>query len=284
MPDPDNTPQEIDDDRTDELARLLHEFITSLTFAAKERIVEHNQPLLLSNEADSALAALLFEYADDEQMRESLTLHRAILQQCREDGIRETFVRLRQRLGEQSSLDSLSTAELQARVDTIGEFITTESWQGARRYLDEHPELLDRHTDAIFGGLIESHTRREEVHVVRQLVVHRDLLRTVREMGPNAAFDRVSNPPDTLEVITENTIAVLTTQPGERAGWLETVRMSAVRAAELGSHQMSELLTAVEQLLIEGGSPAEAAARLTDEYAAAWTRITEVVSGGKLDA
>lgn len=284
MPEPDNTPQELDDDRADELARLLHEFITSLTFAAKERIVERNQPLLLSNEADSALAALIFEYADDEQMRESLTLHRTILQQCREDGIHETFVRLRQRLGEQASIDSLSSEELQARVDMIGEFITTESWQGARRYLDAHPELLDKQTDAIFERLIESHTRREEVQVVRQLVVHRDLLRTVREMGPNAAFDRVLNPPDTLDVIAENTIAVLTSQPGERERWLETVRMSAVRAAELGSHQMADLLAAVEQLLVEDGSPAEAAAKLTDEYAGAWTRITEAVSGGNLDA
>ncbi|HQA68691.1 MAG TPA: hypothetical protein PK801_10230, partial [Aggregatilineales bacterium] len=132
--------QPIDD--PDELAILLYEFITAPTFYAKQRLVEGNADLLLSNEADSALAALILEYDEHEQMRESLNLHRRILERCRREGIREAFFEVRKQIGETRTLEDLSPDEVQALVTMIGEFITTASWDEARAYLDEHPELL----------------------------------------------------------------------------------------------------------------------------------------------
>lgn len=266
MPDP----QPPDD--ADELAYLLHEFITAPTFYAKQRLVEGNPGLLLSSYADSALAALILEYADHEQMRETLTLHRAILERCRRDGIREAFAQVRRELGEGRRLEDMPADEVQALVATVGEFITTTDWEEARAYLDEHPELLQPASDAVIERLIETHTRRQEVNVVRHLVVHRDLLRAVRELGAEAAFGRLADPPDTLDLLAENTIAVLTERPRERANWHQTVQMSRIRAAELGDEPTRRLLEAISRLL-DGHPAAEVAPDVEGEHAAAWERI-----------
>ena len=267
-----DNPAPLDDSDIGELAYLLHEFITAPTFMAKQRLVEGNQRLLLSSEADSALAALLLEYDDHSQMRESLALHRTLLEKCRSLGVREAFVQARQRIGERGNLDDLTEEEVQTLVFNIGEFITTEDWSAAREYLRGHPELLSLEADGVFERLIESHARRNEHNVVRQLVVHRDLLRAARELGEDAAFGRVFDPPDALDIIADNTVTVLTTRDEERENWLRTVQMARIRAAELGDEQTRRLLEAVSRLLL-GEEPASIDLDLEGEQARAWERI-----------
>lgn len=261
-----------------ELAGLLFEMITSPTFASKQRLVEGN-PLLLSGTADSALAALLLQYADDEDIRQSLELHRALLRRCSEIGVREAFLELRQTLDELDRPLSAAEQEVRALVNSIGEFITAPNWEESRRWLDAHPELLGAQADRVFDGLIESHTARQEHNVVRQLVIHRDLLRTCREIGVEAAFERMANPPDVFNLIAGNTIAVLTEKPGERERWAEVVGQSRVRAAELDDAPMLALLRAISRLL-EGEPPDLIAPELDGEHAACWAQITAALGSG----
>lgn len=262
-----------DDASAQELGILLHEFITAPTLTAKQRIVEGNRERLLSTAADSALAALLLEYDErDESVRASLELHRDLLARCRTEGIPEAFAALRREIEDEQRLDAMTAEEAQALVNTIGEFITTPSWEDARTYLREHPELLTARTEAVFQRLIETHTRRGDQEVVRRLTIHRDLLLTVREMGEEAAFGRMANPPDALDVIVENTVHVLTGRRDARAHWLERVQMAGVRAAELGDEPMRRLLEAVSQLL-QGASTEEAAPDVQHAHLAAWQRI-----------
>ncbi len=275
------TPSPLDDALLDELARLLHEFISAPTFYRKQRLVEGN-PLLLETLADSALAGLIVEYADEEHVRRSLELHRALLRRCREIGIREAFAELRRTVEEMDRSAATADQAVHALVETIGEFITATSWEDSRRWLEAHPELLSAQADAVFEELIRTHTARGERNVVRQLVIHRDLLRMAREVGTQAAFERMAGPLGALDVIAENTIAVLTTRPEERARWAEAVHLSRVRAAELDDQPMLTLLRAVSRLL-EGEAPAAIAPDLEGEHAACWARIVAALSEGRKD-
>lgn len=273
------TPAPLDGALLDELARLLHEFISTPTFYGKQRLVEDN-PLLLETLADSALAGLIVEYADDEHVRRSLELHRALLRRCREIGTQGAFAELRRTIGEIDRPDAAADQAVHALVDTIGEFITAASWEDSRRWLEAHPELLSAQADAAFEELIRTHSARGERNVVRQLIIHRDLLRMAREIGVQAAFERMAGPLGALDVIAENTIAVLTARPEERARWAEAVHLSRVRAAELDDQPMLALLRAVSRLL-EGEAPAAIVPPLEGEHAACWARIVAALSEGE---
>jgi hypothetical protein len=246
------------------------------TFHRKQRLVESN-PLLLRTEADSALAGLILEYAGDDHVSESLLLHRSLLKRCREIGVRDAFLELRVTLGEPPLAETYEPSPTQALVDTIGEFITQDDWQAARQWLDQHPELLSKEADDAFEALIRTHTARNQPAVVRALIIHRDLLRTCREIGVDAAFERMLNPPATLDLIAENTIAVLTDREEERDNWAETVRLSRVRAAELDDQPMLDLLRAISRLLL-GDPPDTIAVKLDGEHAACWQRILDATS------
>lgn len=274
-------PQHLSEDEIDELAVVLHEFITDPTFYGKQRIVEGNA-ILLSQEADAALAMLAYEYEENSPLQQSLIIHRRVLQRSREIGIREAFTELRQTLDETPLAESVEAAATQNLVSVIGEFVTTENWEESRAYLVMHPELLTAQADSFFERLIQTHTARGERNVVRQLVIHRDLLRACRELGIDPAFERVANPPETLDVIAENTIAVLTNRPDQRRAWEEIVRLSRIRAAELGDEPMLELLRAIS-LLLDGAAPREAAPALSGEHAACWARILDAVGPAGLE-
>jgi hypothetical protein len=265
------TPGQITDDQINELAGLLHEFINAETFYGKQRLVEGNA-ILLSNLADSALAGLQIEFQDNPAWSQSLLMHRSLLQRCKVAGIREAFKEFRDLLGETPNAVDYESVQIQALVDSIGEFITAGDWDDARRWLEDHPELLWPDADRVFDRLIATYKSRGQSNIVRELIVHRDLLRTCREIGIEAAFERMANPPETLDMIAENTIAVLTDRPDERDNWLETVRLSRVRAAELNDLPMRDLLRAVSSLLTDV-PPDEIAADLEGDHAACWNRI-----------
>jgi len=265
------TPDQITDDQINELAALLHEFINAETFYGKQRLVEGNA-VLLSNLADSALAGLQLEFQDNPVWSQSLLMHRSLLRRCNVVGIREAFEEFRDLMGETPNAVDYESVQVQALVDSIGEFITAEDWNDARHWLEDHPELLRPDADRVFDRLIATYKSRGQSNIVRELIVHRDLLRTCREIGIEAAFERMANPPETLDVIAENTIAVLTDRPDERDNWLETVRLSRVRAAELNDLPMRDLLRAVSSLL-DDVPPDEIAADLEGDHAACWNRI-----------
>jgi hypothetical protein len=103
-------------------------------------------------------------------------------------------------------------------------------------------------------------------------MVHRDLLRACGEIGVEAAFDRMENPPDVLDIIADNTIAVLTDRASEHKSWQETVDQSRIHAAETGDESMLVLLRAISRLL-SGEDPAAVEMPLDGAYRACWQRI-----------
>lgn len=266
----------LDDAQLEELAALIHAYLLAPTLAGKQELVEDHQAILLSTEADSVMAGLLLEYDEDEELQHSLEVHRALLLRCRNEGIREAFLGLRRQLSGEHAPPDLSAEDADELVRVIGEFLTTDDWDASRRWLDEHPELLTPQADAVFDRLIDTHERRHERNVVRQLIVHRDLLRACREMGVEAAFDRQLNPPDALDVIAENTIAVLTSRPEAAADWQATVQQSRIRASELEDVMMVALLRAIDALL--HGEPADQVApSLAGPHAICWQRIVDAL-------
>ncbi len=280
MADPPEDHTLLDDDQMDELAVLLHEFITTPTFHGKQRIVEGNHALLLSDEADATLAGLLLAYGDDDDLREALTFHRDLLRRARQIGVMEAFVESRRNLEQAPSGDGGLTAEqAQALVDVIGEFITADDWESSYALLSEHPELLTPEAEAVFERLIETHSSREQHNVVRQLIIHRDLLRACQDIGVEAAFQRMMDPPDVLDILADNTIIVLTSQPEDRETWAEAVRQSRVRAAELGQDDMLALLKAISRLL-DGLMPGDIEPPPEGPHAACWRRIVETIPPG----
>jgi len=261
------------DAEIDELAYLLQEFITAPTFYRKQRLVENNQ-LLLTSEADSSLALLIMEYDEQPDLKQSFLLHRSLLQRSREIGIHQAFIEMRRTLDAAPLTGSFEQAQTEALVNTIGEFITKDSWDESRSYLDDHPELLYAQTDSIIEQLIRTHTTRGENKVVRELIIHRDLLRCCRDIGTEAAFDLLANPPETLDIITRNTIEVFTTQKDRRDAWEQIVQMARIRAAELSDAPMLELLRAISQVL-RGMDPGDIVPALDGLYAESWNQIAD---------
>lgn len=267
----------LDDAQLEELASLIHAYLSTSTLSGKQKLVEDNQGTLLSPEADSVLAALILEYDEDEELQHSLEVHRALLLRCRSDGIHEAFVGLRRQLSGEIAPPDLSAEEADELVGVIGEFLTADDWETSQQWLDAHPELLSAQADAVFEQLINTHERRRERNVVRQLIIHRDLLRTCREIGVEAAFDRLHNPPDALEVIAENTIAVLTDRPEAAADWQRTMHQSRIRAAELDDSMMVALLQAIDALL-RGEPVDQVTPSLAGPHAVCWQRIADALA------
>lgn len=261
------------DEDMEELAHLLHAFITEGSFARKEQLVAGHPRLLLSHEADSALAGLMLHYGDDPDVQQALDVHRSVLRRARTLGVRAAFQELWDTVETGGPGGPLSAETAETLVEIIGEFITAEDWDAARALLDAHPALLSAEADAVFVRLIETHSARREMNVVRQLTVHRDLLRRCREVGVAAAFERMVNPPDTLDVLVENTVAVLTGRARERDAWREAVNLSRVHAAERDDAPMLALLQGIGRLL--AGDPAGAVEPPPPgPHRTAWARIT----------
>jgi len=75
-------------------------------------------------------------------------------------------------------------------------FIQAQTWDGSRRILEAHPELLSEEADGLLGQLIEV---QEDDGARRTLEEHRALLRRCREVGLEAAFAEKMLPPEMLE-------------------------------------------------------------------------------------
>lgn len=264
-------PLGVTDEELDELAILLQEYLSAETFLAKERLVEGND-ILLSSTAEAALAGLLVQYNGTPEVMRSLEIHLELLRRARAIGVRQAFVEMRQAMWDVADEQPLPDDEALALVDAIGEFMLADDWAAKRAWLADHPDLLTPAAAAVFESLIRTHGSRNETNIVRQLMVHRDLLRACREVGVEAAFERMENPPDVLDIIADNTIAVLTDHASERKAWQTTVNQSRIRAAETDDQPMLELLRAISRLL-GGEDPAAIEVALDGSHLACWQRI-----------
>jgi tetratricopeptide (TPR) repeat protein len=115
----------------EQISEAVLAFINADTWTESQRIVEAQQALLLTDDADQYFDVLLQQYAGDENATRTLTQHRTLLRRCREVGIDAAFAEMTtQQPGPE--IDPALLARLQ-QVQTPEEL---------QRLVEEHPELL----------------------------------------------------------------------------------------------------------------------------------------------
>lgn len=75
-----------------------------------------------------------------------------------------------------------------AVLQTLADFIDTDTWDDSRQYLEAHPDLLGDEADALLAEMIEAAETRGDEDDLAVLLGHRHLLQRVREIGVDAAY------------------------------------------------------------------------------------------------
>jgi hypothetical protein len=196
------------------IADAIVDFVQTPDWNAARAQVERHSLLLLRPAADTVFQVLIDNAppGTSAQTLEMLRQHRAILTQCREIGVEETFRRLTtneprppapSQAGPAPSAGSgPSDAELQAIAEAIATFVQTPDWNAARAQVEQRSALLLRPiADEVFGAIIENApegTPQEAINMLRQ---HRAVLASCREVGIAETFRRLASgefrPPST---------------------------------------------------------------------------------------
>jgi len=250
------------------LQSALMAFVGAGTWQESRRVLE-GHPLLLSQEAQGLLERLARAALDqgDQETAYRLSLHLDLLRSAIELGYDAAFERIQHPPDE-------------ALAASIAAFVSAGDWPAARAYLDAHPELLTPEADNTFDALIQAALAVSDGARANLLILHRDLLRTVRQAGPDEAFRMVGGEDApvggavVVNVVAHNTAAVLTAVPEKRGEWLAGVRELREEARQREDTGMIALLDAIERLL-EGAAYASIRPALQGAYAAAWAQIGE---------
>ena len=75
----------------EQMMQALSAFVNADNWLESKRIVQQAQALLLTDEAEMALLALMAQHADDDQMVDMLVEHSVLLKACRDHGIETAF-------------------------------------------------------------------------------------------------------------------------------------------------------------------------------------------------
>jgi len=78
-----------------------------------------------------------------------------------------------------------------AVLQTLIDFIDTETWEDSRQHLEAHPDLLGDEADALLAEMIEAAETRGEEDDLAVFLGHRHLLQRVREIGVDAAYQEL---------------------------------------------------------------------------------------------
>lgn len=181
--------------------------------------------------------------------------------------------------------DTPDVPESEDLLDAITDFVNAGDWVATRTVLDQHPELLSPTAERLFYELIERAGLENEEKLVLALIAHRDLLRLCNEIGIDAAFTQiqaqsVSEAPDLLDMIAQNTILVLTTAPEEHEQWLAGIRQLATQAREAEDMPMVNLTDAITRLLL-GDDPVHMEVELEGSQVEVWELIVSALIQNK---
>jgi WD40 repeat protein len=162
---------------------LLDALMGSGNWTACRRLVEANQEILLSPEADAALAMLMHD-AGDTAARDEIAEHRELLQRCRRHGIEAAFASV----GEVEEAGPIF--RWRNMVDAVLEFVNAETWAESQAIVEARSDLLlDEEADEVFVQLVE--LNRDDLDTIADLDEHRELLARCRAVGVDLAFDEL---------------------------------------------------------------------------------------------
>ena len=77
-----------------------------------------------------------------------------------------------------------------------------------------------------------------------------------------------------VDVVVQNTVAVMTQVPEKREEWWEVLGQLQVQARQQGEAGFAAFAGAVQQV-VEGADPARVSVELEEPFAAAWRRLVE---------
>lgn len=212
----------------EEIKNAVLAFINAETWSESKRIVEQHQDVLLTDVADQVFASLLAHYTEDANATHTLTAHRAILRQARNEGIDAAFAervnptrvdiptellaRLQQVQTEEEMtqlledhpelvpiLEQLMQQQTQspdvvlARI--LQEWITTNTWSTKQAYLSENQNvLLTDAAEAALERLIQVAEQQNDTNALHIFTTHHAILHQARSEGIDAAFSEHVQP------------------------------------------------------------------------------------------
>ncbi len=177
-------------------------FVNADSWSESQRIVQSEQALLLTDDADAILAALLAEYADDTNTTGILTQHRDLLRHCRAEGIEAAFAELMSVVP--------SAEETNALLSLVNAFVQCDGPLEVIKLATEHPELLSDEMDGLLEqsiagvqaqGIEESEAYGQ--HMLEGLMTLRRLCQMMREN--QMSLDEVVEAMQTMQKIALDT-------------------------------------------------------------------------------
>lgn len=259
----------------DPLLRAILEFVNAEDWDTSREVLGRN-PLLLSDDADQMLGALIQRYqeAGDLRLAHHLDIHRDLLHRAREMGYRRAF-------------EIVETPPDEALIDVIAQFIRAGDWDASRGVLEANPALLTPEADHTFQSLIQAAIEAGDEMRLKALTGHLELLRACNALGVDAAFAQATARPAIddsdalmlLSVIGHNTMAVMLGDRDRRKDWLATLRQLQRAARADGDAALVALLSAVMRL-INGEAPADIAVELGEAHRTVWQTIVDAVQAG----
>jgi hypothetical protein len=250
------------------LLDTITEFVNAPDWETSRAILGRS-PLLLSEQADEAFEGLIQMYLARGEMRIAyhLAIHRDLLRNCKDLGYKRAF-------------ELVSTPPADDILQAIVALLEAEDLPATRAALDAHPELLTPEADAAFQALIQAALETDDRPRMESLATHHELLRAVRRIGADAAFEQAAQAPAddevsllmTLSVLGHNTISVLTAEPDMLSDWRDHVVLLQADARAHDDGPLLALTTAILRLL-KGESIADVSPDLSGPHAAVWEQI-----------
>lgn len=163
-----------------EVARALDTFLGAQTWDETRAALEREQAILLTDAATSRLRQAIdaaTSQSGQEQRAATFTRHLSLLNNARAQGIGpawDAFLAEEQR----------QVAAAQTRVPLVVSWLNLPSMREARRYCQQHPELLDDTSDRVLDSLLRQYASQPPAR--QSLLMHLLILRDARSRGGDA--------------------------------------------------------------------------------------------------
>lgn len=165
--------------------------------------------------------------------------------------------------------------------DAISMLLNSESWDAARKVVNDNPYLTEWKADKLLGQLVAQMHIEGNTQVAEYIDLHRRVLSLARDIGIDEAFNQLQNVEplstalnrdEVLDVVVHNTLAVLTVAPGELPSWQRTVSALWSQAEAADDQSLANFLIGVSALL-DGEAAEMLDLELDDDATRAWERL-----------
>jgi pentatricopeptide repeat protein len=264
-----NAPGEAPGADVDATMQAIQEFVNTDDWDAARRVVDAQQAVLLSPQAEAIFEQNIAQAraGGDARWADTLATHLGLLRDCQSLGIPAAFEKITQPqvLPFDAALIAQTVAALRGGPRDRQEHARRVSAALAQAGDEDLQAFLGAIQTALFGG---------DVQEVGQP------LRGVYAQAWQAIVVGVKGD-QALEVIAANTLAVLGPAADRRGEWRDNLVDLRNQAVAAGDRGFAGLLEAATGLLDAGGNPAGLGAGLAGVYADAWRAIVDGLAAGQ---